>query len=241
MHLEPQEVSNVFWSQCSTSDQKKWWLKLQRWMLHYQGQKQPDQRNGLQGVRRASEAKVSEAAPSAWRTQLSFFTGWQGRLCFVCALWGTHRKTDSLPPFFLLLFFASIKLISGVGSWVTEDCFEMTNILTAWEKEALEEEYLWGRCTRDISAVVIVILHSYDSSLWKPHQKTIKMLGVYWWLWNHFSNLFLQLFRNSHSSVSAVLSWCWCFAEGITKTHLDSCITSVIFTGVEWHPYPEQN
>lgn len=41
----------------------------------------------------------------------------------------------------------------------------MTNILiTAWEKEALEEEYLCGYRTHDISAAVIVIIviqHSY--------------------------------------------------------------------------------
>lgn len=76
----------------------------------------------------------------------------------LCSL--KNSQKERLAPSLLSLCFASIKLISEVGCRATEDCFEMTNILiTAWEKEALEEEYL------TVPVTSVLQLLCYDSSL----------------------------------------------------------------------------
>lgn len=64
-------------------------------------------------------------------------------------------ERDSLPPLHSVCF-ASITLISEVGSEATEDCFEMTNILiTAWE-----EEYLCVCCCV-VNVLVTLIFSSF--------------------------------------------------------------------------------
>lgn len=144
---------------------------LTLWMLpHYQGQKCYNRnnliwRNGLHVIQRAAEAKagpqrggspsLAEPFTHSFHSSLNH----RARLCFSSFVFSeelVERQTPSLLS--LSLSFASIKLISEVGSQATE----MTNILiTAWEKETLEEEYSCSYSTHDISAAVILILDPY--------------------------------------------------------------------------------